>query len=466
LKILDAPVHRTLEGYDTLVTLPWIAAQKLPLLSISRTPARFNFTLGLVVALLAGYGLSVLWDRLTTWRFSARYQPRLQWAIIILISAFVLYEYPFFWTNGLPDMPTLPGSVPGPIADLAGNANIRAVLDIPWDHLLTDKEAMFLQTGHLHPIIAGHIARRTPVDPARLSLLQGTLDPALLNASGADVVILHKQWDDAEGQTEAFTRAKLGDPFYEDEDYAAFYTPKSDAAPVFTTVLSTDTLVTDHTDSFIYTPSPGWVMLTQTLDADGRLATLTLNQKQVYRWTVTSRTAVQAPMFLPEPGYYRVRLALEPTCPTIASPALTCNELKVSDLAMSDLIPVEESKPAVFANGLTLNAGYVDYQKDALSVWLDWYFDSPRAETDIRFVHVLDADGKLVAQADNTLGVQAAGAGWSEGVSITLPADLPPGAYKVDVGWYAYPDTTPFTILSADPDTQNGVLEIGTFSIP
>ncbi|HSS96830.1 MAG TPA: hypothetical protein VLK33_07365, partial [Terriglobales bacterium] len=77
--------------------------------------------------------------------------------------------------------------------------------------------------------------------------------------------------------------------------------------------------------------------------------------------------------------------------------------------------------------------------------------------------------GKLVAQADNTLGVQAAGDGWSEAVPIKEPADLPPGAYTVDVGWYAYPDTTPFPILSDIPDAQNaqnGVLEIGTFLVP
>ncbi|MEO8610026.1 MAG: hypothetical protein ABI690_19185 [Chloroflexota bacterium] len=468
LKILDTPAHRVIEGYDTLVTLPWIAAQNLPLLNISRTPARFNFTVALAVAIMAGYGVSVLWDGIGHWRRTARYQPRLQWVVVILISALVLYEYPFFWTNGLPGMPTLPGSVPQPIADLAGQTNVRAVFDIPWDHLLTDKEAMFLQTGHEHPLLAGHIARRTPVDPAKLSLLQGTLDPALLNAAGADVVILHKQWDDAEGKTESFTRAKLGDPFYEDDDYAAFNVPKTDSTPVFTSVLSRDGVVTDHSDSYIYTPKPGWVMLTQTLDADWRLATLTVNGKQVYRWTVSGSTPVQAPLFLPQAGYYTVTLALEPPCPTIASPALSCNSLKVSDVLLGDLIPVEDTKSTVFANGLTLNAGYVDYREGGLSVWLDWFFDSARTETDIRFVHVLDADGKLVAQDDHTLGAQAAGGGWAESVSISLPTNLSAGSYKVYVGWYTYPDTTPFTILSDSTDAQNaqnGVLEIGTFSI-
>jgi hypothetical protein len=135
LKILDTPVHRVIEGYDTLVTLPWTAAQNLPLLNISRTPARFSFTLAFAVAVLAGYGVSVLWDALAKLRLAARYQPYLQWAMVAVISVFILYEYPFFWTNGLPDMPTLAANVPQPIADLVGQDNVRAVLDIPWDQL-------------------------------------------------------------------------------------------------------------------------------------------------------------------------------------------------------------------------------------------------------------------------------------------------------------------------------------------
>jgi hypothetical protein len=279
-------------------------------------------------------------------------------------------------------------------------------------------------------------------------------------------VILHKQWDDAEGQTEAFTRAQLGEPFYEDDQYAAFNAPESEASPVFTAVLSSAAVITDHADSYIYTPTPGWVMLEQTLDADGRLATLTLNRKQVYRWTVIGSTPTQAPLFLPAPGYYRVTLALEPPCPTIASPALTCNELQVSDVSLGALIPVENPASVVFANGLILNAVRYDYRDGALSVWLDWYFDSPRAETDIRFVHVVDADGKLVAQVDTSVGVQAAGGGWSESVPVTLPADLPTGDYQVYIGWYAYPDTTPFSIQSDTSDANNGVLQVGTFSVP
>ena len=71
-----------------------------------------------------------------------------------------------------------------------------------------------------------------------------------------------------------------------------------------------------------------------------------------------------------------------------------------------------------------------------------------------------------MALGGGAVDLQAAGEGWSEVVSINLPADLAPGEYQVYVGWYAYPDTTPFPILSDVPDAQSGVLEVGSFIIP
>ena len=122
-------------------------------------------------------------------------------------------------------------------------------------------------------------------------------------------------------------------------------------------------------------------------------------------------------------------------------------------------------RQALFAGGLALTASHIDDDQNIISVWLTWRFDAPRGENDIRFVHVVDAEGSLVAQADDPLGVQPAGGGWSEAAALTLPTDLPPGEYHVYTGWYAYPDTTPFPILSDVPNADTGRLDIGTFSI-
>ena len=40
--------------------LPWALFQNLPLINIARTPARFNFAVGFAMAVLVGYGVSVL----------------------------------------------------------------------------------------------------------------------------------------------------------------------------------------------------------------------------------------------------------------------------------------------------------------------------------------------------------------------------------------------------------------------
>src|SRR5699024_5069533 len=130
------------------------------------------------------------------------------------------FEYQFFWT-----MPTVPAIVPEPVRALNERDDIRAVFNVPWEHLLTDKDGMYLQTGHGLPMIAGHITRRTPLNPAVGFVLQRTLDPALLDAAGVDVIFLQKEWADANGRLDALLRERLGAPIYEDERIAVFEAP-------------------------------------------------------------------------------------------------------------------------------------------------------------------------------------------------------------------------------------------------
>ena len=82
----------------------------------------------------------------------------------------------------------------------------------------------------------------------------------------------------------------------------------------------------------------------------------------------------------------------------------------------------------------------------------------------MRFVHVTDAAGKLVAQQDNPLGTIAAGETRAEAVEIALPDDLPPGDYTVSVGWYSYPDITNFCVLTNGVCGENSVT-VGTVRV-
>ena len=179
LKILNDVTAINLGNVRSFLTLPWAVLSALPVLNMTRTPARFYFAIALALAIMVGYGATVLWDRLR----------RLRWPVTGLLIVLIVAEYQAFWPQ-----PTLVGRIPEPIHALAEGDDIRAVMDVPWTHPLAQKDGMFLQTAHQQPLIAGQIARRTPVDPARLTVLQATFDPALLNREQVDIIIWHKRW--------------------------------------------------------------------------------------------------------------------------------------------------------------------------------------------------------------------------------------------------------------------------------
>ena len=64
LKVFDQPVSFTVDGFTSSVTLPFALIANLPLISLARTPGRFDFVLALAVSVLAGYGAAWLWTRI------------------------------------------------------------------------------------------------------------------------------------------------------------------------------------------------------------------------------------------------------------------------------------------------------------------------------------------------------------------------------------------------------------------
>ena len=109
---------------------------------------------------------------------------------------------------------------------------------------------------------------------------------------------------------------------------------------------------------------------------------------------------------------------------------------------------------------------------DTLALHLTWHREA--AETDYsRFVHVLDAEGNKIAQADGTIA-DALGAlpisSWPVGqpvddvVALALPPDLAPGTYSVVSGLYDWQTGTRLaaTGSSATPD---GAVLLGTVNV-
>jgi hypothetical protein len=497
LKVLDTPVAVNVGGYATRAPLPWALVADLPGFSLARTPGRFNFVLALVVAVLAGYGMAILLNRQDAKAAetegksnpSPAIPPRSLWergsnimgkvplhmwrgvgvrfgeGLLILLTAVILYEYQSFWPA-----PMFDARLPDAVSALANRSDVRAVLNVPADNVLADKDALWLQTAHGKPLIAGHVTRGTPVSPAKLALLGKLLDPALLKSAGADVVIVHKQYD---ADLLKWAKDVLGNPGYEDDRLALFNVPQPSSLPPdvalspqnpspYPAFLSVPekTTITGQADNDLYVPQAGWVGFQSTLQADEQVVDVLLDGRTIRRWTVRGEERFELRIPVSQPGYHTVTLALDAPCPISPDPTLVCRAVQTGFTGMSFSAAPDFFAPVDFANGIRLAGSLLADGK--LSLW--WKFAAPVSAQEVRFVHVLDKDGKLAWQNDSSLGEFTANSEWVE--DITLPADLPNGAYQVVAGWYAYPDTTPFCVLANGACSAERTAKIGSLGIP
>jgi hypothetical protein len=457
LKIFDQPLRLSIDQYETSIPLPWALLQNLPFFSLARTPGRFNFALALAVAMLAGYGAAFVWERLR--------RPQVSWGVTGVIIAAMLFDYQVYWP-----LPTIPAAIPQAVYDLAERDDVRAVFNIPWDNVVAAKDAMYLQTAHHKPMIAGHVTRSTPVSPAKLTILQDTLDVGLLDDAFVDVVIVHKAYISDEQYT-AIGEKLAAEPFYEDDEIALFDVTEPETAPELHVITPPQTEMTNRFDSYLYAPDARWVDIAGTFGLSrsetSREIVLSLDRQPVYRWTITDDQPFRVPLPVSADTYHTISLAVQPPCPQQYSPLLECQLVNLDNLIIeqpsNDLITLRDIQ---FDRGVTLvSAALPAATQTNLDVRLLWHFDQPLTENDVRFVHVLDAEGSPIAQQDNTLGVQRAGEGWAEMVNISLPEDLPPGEYRVYAGWYTLPDVTRFGVLSEVEGARDGWALLGSFDV-
>ena len=452
LKIFDTPLRLTIGGWETFVALPWALLQNLPGFSLARTPGRASFALALAVAALAGLGALALWQRARC--------GGVRRGLFVALAALTLLDYQFFWP-----LPLIPADIPSAVHDLARRGDVRAVLNLPWRSTIAAKDALYLQTAHQRPLVAGHVTRSTPVSPAKLTLLEQTLDAALLNAAGADIVIVHREHVTAD--YEAFARQRLGRPTYEDARLLLFDAPASDAPPALRTWTPPLGAVTDRVAAYAFAPEAGVVDIAGTLVGDGRAAALLLDGAPIHRWTVSGETAFRVPLPLQAGAYHTVTLALEPPCPQGYGPALRCRTVTASDLRFGRYRPGAgaDFAPVTFGRGVTLAFADVELAGEALSVRLLWRFAQPLTDADVRFVHVVCADGPPLAQLDSALGAVSAGTAWAETLTLPLADARPPGACRVYAGWYTYPDLARFPVLTDVAGARDGLALLGTVGV-
>ncbi len=324
LKILGAPIPYSADGYTSYVSLPYAFLQELPIIGLARTPARFNFSVAFALAIMAGYGLLTLWVWLRRWS---------EWVKAggsILLMALIIVDTLWF-----APLPTIPARVPEAISALGERGNLRAVFDLPFDHLLVDKDGMFLQTGHGLPMIAGHIARITPLNPAKGYLLQNTLDPALLDAAGADVIILHKNWDDEAGSLDARLQEQFGAPYYEDDQLAVFLMPAYAGDPPALIVDSQvqDTL-TDSGEIYVYMPTSGGALLSASLASQTpRTITVLRDDVPLQSFVIDGAADIQVWIEMAA-GYHTIALQVDPACPEQLPQGVVCAGMTVNSLSL------------------------------------------------------------------------------------------------------------------------------------
>lgn len=441
LKLFDQPVSIVIDSQATYVPMPFALLAKLPILDQTRTPARFNLTVALSVAIMAGYGGAWISQRL-------KRGHRIATGLLIVLVALDSHA---FWHGFRPAFPTLPAHIPPEIHAIAADDAIRAVLNLPHDNLLVAKEAMYLQTAHQKPLIAGFISRQTPVSPAKLSVLQTTLDPALLDAAEADIVIVFHEWDRALNERAA---AAFGAALYTNERIAVYRVPPSTTPPTFRAASGEPSvMITDHADWHVYTPTPTWIALNAIARTSAdRTVVMQIDGVPLHTSTVADGDRVRWAGFLAG-GYHTLTVALDPPCPAATPhPRLACHTITLNAVAISAPLSPTLNRPVTLGNAVTLESAVIlsDDTADEIVVGLQWAADTAISDNMVRFVHLLNEEGQQIAGDDLPLGELYAGERRVEQVVIAIPADEHVGA--VYTGLYTYPDLTRLDVPGTSPD--------------
>lgn len=106
-----------------------------------------------------------------------------------------------------------------------------------------------------------------------------------------------------------------------------------------------------------------------------------------------------------------------------------------------------------------------------LPLMLHWQSLAPMSEDYTVFIQLLDAQGKLVTQIDSwplqgtfPTSQWRAGQKVDDAYTLAIPADLPPGPYSLQVGWYLLATSRRLPVLSADGlPTDDRFLREGLF---
>jgi hypothetical protein len=460
---------------NELVNLPLpyaLIGDRFPL-NILRSPDRYNLMLTLALAPLAAWGVKDVLDRVRARGNADKSPRRAVYVAGLIIGAIILFEY-----LGVP-YPTMSPLSTSPFQTrLANDPENYAVLDIPLDRSDT-KRYLYYQTQHEKSTVQGRVAR-VPAEAYAL-FEQNPLLKAWNRSIGAkrplDVgsqlqpladrnvryIILHKDLTPPEAVVSLRNYFTLP-PAYED-DQIAVYSTQLEAQPTqpvgagvglinswvsvegpdkpirvrarWTTAQPIEhdynyrlalideqgTTVISHTDR-LDPPSSGW-----------QPGTIVIGDYQL-----TPTTPLRN-------GNYRLQLSLLSGGDVVGTVELPHHVVNAPVRAGGQWLMVANAEPrARFGEAIELRAADVSRRGNWLSLWLHWYaLSAPGVDTKY-FVHLLDADGNVVAQDDGIhVKYTRPSSQWQAGEMISDLIEMPlwnlkPGEYRIAVG-LTDPDT-------------------------
>ena len=459
LKVYDQALVGSIGGYPAVVPLPYAFLGSLPLFDQAGSPALFMSLFALAFALLVGFGTAACCSS----ELMRRRSRHTQMAIAVLFVVMLVEDYKLFSA-----FPSVSADIPREILSLKRRRDIHAIYNVPHDNPQAVKEAMFLQTAHAKPLIAGHDERVTTVDHARLALL-AKFHPSLLQDAGAEIVIINKVRALESGQLDLLhwrARQGLGEPLFEDQRYAVYDTPETrERAPaVYAPIAESQSHVT-----YVYKEQPGWLEYNAVLEAVSRRVHLSLNDTPLETIQVIGRIPLSIPLPIARRGYHTLRITPDPPCPDrIDTSLLHCQDVTVENVRIEVLSDGAIYDPIRIEDGIIL-AGYLlseEATSEEIAIRLWWRFEVERSPKDVRFVHILDANGRPVAGSppDRHFGTIPAGSELTETVSLDK-SRLIDGEYRVLTGWYELPQAVRYDVLTAVEGAQDDTVVLGTVRI-